>query len=108
MAKYYGNIGYLTTIETSPGIWEESIIEKTYYGDVISMSRRWSHNSSSTNDDFMINNRISIIADEFAYNNLDMLRYIVWMGKKWKINSIEIESPRLILSIEGVYNGKSN
>lgn len=104
MAKFYGTIGYEMTVETEPGIFEESIVENIYIGDVIKNSRRLQE-SGKVNDDITISNRISIIADPFANNNFHSMRYVELMGTKWKIIEVEVEYPRLILSIGGIYNG---
>ena len=105
MAKFYGIIGFVETVETSPGVWEESATERNYSGDVIKDSKHWQA-GENLNDNLTINNKISIIADPFAYENLPMIRYVKWMGVSWKITNIDVERPRLILSIGGVYNGK--
>lgn len=102
--KFFGKIGYAESKETSPGVWEESITERTYYGDVIRNTRRM-ENGEWLNDDININNTISIVADAYAYQNFHAIRYIWWMGSKWKISSIEVSRPRLVLTIGGVYNG---
>lgn len=105
MAKFYGPIGYAETVEKSPGVFMDEIIVRNYYGDLISNTSRWSSSSESTNDDLNINNRISILADPYAYQNFHSMKYVELMGTKWKINSVEVQYPRLILSIGGVYNG---
>lgn len=105
MAKWYGTIGYAETKQTSPGVWRDEITERKYSGDVIRNSNRWSASSESTNDDLNINNQISILADPFAYQNFHSMKYIEFMGAKWKISSIDVQRPRLILTIGGVYNG---
>ena len=105
MAKFYGVIGFVETVETSPGVWEESATERNYSGDVIKDSKRWQA-GENLNDNLTINNKISIIADPFAYENFPMIRYVKWMGASWKITNIDVERPRLILSIGGVHNGK--
>lgn len=104
MAKFYGVIGYAETKETSPGVWTESITERNYYGDVIRNTRRWQP-GEGLNDNLTINNIISIVADPFAYQHFHAIRYIKWMGASWKIDNIEVQRPRLILTIGGVYNG---
>lgn len=106
MAKYYGTIGYAKTQETSPGIWEEVIIKKNYYGDIIRNGRKI-ENSDSINDSPNIDNSISIVSDAYAYENIFAMRYITWMGVKWKIRNVDVQPPRLILSIGGVYNERS-
>lgn len=103
MAKFYGSIGYAETIETVPGVWEESLTERQYSGDVLKLSRRWQA-GENLNDDLAINNLISIVADPFAYQNFHKMRYIEWMGAFWKITNVEVQRPRLILTIGGVYN----
>lgn len=104
MAKYYGLIGYAETIEKSPGNWEEQIVERNYSGDIIRDTRRWQA-GSNVNDDLTINNMISIIADPFAYSNLQNIKTVKWMGSTWKVTSVEVQRPRLILTIGGIYNG---
>ena len=103
MAKFYGIIGYEVTIETEPGIYEETIIENEYYGDIIRNSRRLDQ-AAQVNDNINISNQISIVADPFANNNFHAMRYIEFMGAKWKITDVEVQYPRLILSIGGLYN----
>lgn len=104
MGKWFGKIGYAVTVETEPGIWEEQIVERNYYGDMIS-DRRKRQNSQKVNDDLSLSNVISIIADPFAYENCSHMAYAEIMGAKWKISDIEVQYPRLILTIGGVYNG---
>lgn len=104
MAKFYGTIGYQTTEETEPGIFEEKIVEHNYYGDVIKNARRL-QDSGNVNDDVTVSNRISIIADPFANNNIYAMRYVIIAGAKWKVKEVEVEYPRLILTVGGIYNG---
>lgn len=103
MAKFCGVIGYAVTKETEPGIWEEQIVEVEYFGDVIKNSRRFS-GSAKVNDDINISNQISIIADPFANNNFHAMKYVVFMGAKWKISEVTVQYPRLVLTIGGLYN----
>lgn len=103
MAKYFGVIGYEVTEEVEPGIYVESFIEKQYYGDIIRNSRRL-QDANKVNPDVTISNQFSIVADPFANNHFHEMRYIEYMGTKWKITDIEVEYPRLILSVGGIYN----
>lgn len=104
MNKFYGKIGYAITKETTPGVWVEQIVERSYYGDVIRNIRRL-QSSENLNDDINVSNEISIVADAFANQNFHSMRYVEYMGTKWKVSSIEVKYPRLILSMGGVYNG---
>ena len=104
MAKFFGKIGYAETVETTPGVWEEKITEREYFGDLIRNTRSL-QSSEQLNDNINISNEISIVADPFAYENFHSMRYVEFMNAKWKISSIEVQYPRLILSVGGLYNG---
>lgn len=103
MAKFCGKIGFFTTVETKPGIWEEQFIEKTYYGDITRNISRYQQ-TENVNGSISINNTISIVADPYATNNFQYMRYLILNGVKWNITSAEVEYPRIILSIGGLYN----
>ncbi|MDR1753386.1 MAG: hypothetical protein LBR74_00565 [Eubacterium sp.] len=103
MAKFYGEVGYAETVETDPGVWQETIIKRTYSGDVIRNVGKV-RDGENLNDNVVIDNKLSIIADPFAYEKFLSMRYIAWMGVLWKITSVEVQRPRLILTIGGVYN----
>lgn len=104
MAKFNGMIGYAFQSETSPGVWEDQITEKNYRGDFILNQQRWQQ-SEKVNDDLNLDNSISVVADAYAYSNSGYMRYIVMNGKKWKITSLAINRPRIVLQIGGLYNG---
>lgn len=105
MAKFYGAIGYAVTEETKPGVWTEKITERMYYGDLTRNTRKL-QSTDQLNDDLNIANEISIVADPFANENFHSMKYAEFMGAKWKITSVEVQYPRLILTVGGVYNGE--
>lgn len=105
MAKFYGAIGYGISEETTPGVWKDRIVERNYYGDLVRNTRRM-QNSEYLNDNINISNEISIIADPYANENFHLMRYVTFMGTKWKITSVDVQYPRLILSIGDVYNAE--
>lgn len=105
MAKFYGVIGYAVTKETAPGVWTEEIAEQSYYGDLTRNMRRL-QDSGDLNDDINVANEISIVADPYDNANFHSMRYVAFMGAKWKISKVEVQYPRLILTLGGVYNGK--
>lgn len=104
MAKLYGPVGFAETVLTSPGVWEEKIVEHMYYMEQNRVSRRL-QNSGDLNDDVNITSEFSFISDPYADNNFSMIRYVKFMGVKWKITKVDVQSPRLILIAGGVYNG---
>lgn len=103
--KWYGEICYAKTVETKPGVWKEQITKRNYYGDLNRNTRRL-QSSGQLNDDVNITNEISIIADPFANENFHAMRYVEFMGAKWKISNVEVQPPRLILTVGGIYNGE--
>jgi len=103
MAKFYGKIGYIKTVEIEPGVWQEQSIERDYYGDIIRNVSKYQM-SDKVNDDINLSNTFSIISDPFASENFQHMQYIVYMGTKWKISNAEVQYPRLLISTGGVYN----
>lgn len=104
MAKFYGPIGFAVSKETRPGVWQDEIVERNYRGDVNRISRRL-QTTDQVNDDITISNEFSILADPFASGNFHSMRYIKYMGARWKVSNVEVKYPRLILTIGGLYNG---
>lgn len=106
MSKWFGKIGYAIQKETEPGIWEDKIVERDYYGDLLTDNRKRQTNNNVL-DEITLSNMVSIIADPFAYNNCSCMVYAEIMGARWKISEVEVKPPRLNLTIGGVYNGNT-
>lgn len=105
MAKFSGKIGFIITVETEPGIWSPQTVERQYRGDLTRNTRSYQQ-SNSVNDDVNLSNNISIVADPYANENSQYMKYVIIKGAKWKITNIDIQYPRMILTIGGVYNGE--
>lgn len=103
MARWFGNVGFVMTTETEPGVWEPTELPRQYFGDVLANNRRWDQKQDSTNDDLALNNRISIVADAFANEHLAAIKWVEYMNVKWKVTAAEVAFPRIILTIGGVY-----
>jgi hypothetical protein len=106
MARFFGEVGYGAAVETPPssGVWVDTITEYTYQGDVVRNTRHL-ENSDKINKDLSVANSISIVADQMANENFFNIKYIKWAGVLWTVTSVEVRSPRLILSLGSVYNG---
>lgn len=102
MAKWFGVIGFAETVETVPGVWEEQITEHKYYGDLTRNTRRL-QTTGQLNDDINVANELSIVADPFARDHFHSMRYAELMGAKWKITNVEVQYPRLLLTVGGLY-----
>jgi len=107
MAKFYGPVGYVETVEAAPGVWKDQVTEHYHSGDVIRNTRRI-QSADKLTDDIVINNQISIVVDSYAIGHLQHIRYAKFMGVKWEVTNIDIQRPRIILTLGGVYNGQQS
>jgi hypothetical protein len=106
MARFFGRVGYGTSVEkeTGSGVWADEIVEYPYYGDVIQNIRNL-RQGENLNSDLSLQNLISIVADEYANEHFFAIRYVEWAGVLWTVSSVEVQSPRLLLTLGEVYNG---
>ena len=102
MARFFGNVGYGTPGELVDGVWSDQITERPYKGEVLNEARTLV-SSDQVNDDIRLSQRISIVADAFAFQNFTLIKYVEWMGTLWAVPTVEVQRPRLILSLGGVY-----
>lgn len=103
--RFFDKVGYGIPTDLGDGVWSDSITERTYYGDVLDVTRS-NEPSDKVNDDIRLQNRVSIVADAFAFENFAYIKYVSWMGSLWTVNSVTVERPRLLLSLGGAYDGK--
>lgn len=104
MPKFYGNVGFIVSQETARGVFSPVPVVRNYFGDVTRMVSQY-ENGEGVNDDLRLNNRISIVGDPFAYEHFSAIRYVELGGARWKVTSVEVSYPRLILTVGGEYNG---
>ena len=104
MSKFHGAVGYSVQFEVKPGVWEDVITERTYSGDILQKARRWSEDEKVLGD-LTLENRISILADLYLYDNFPHLKYVIYLKQAWEVSRAEILRPRVILTIGRVYNG---
>ena len=106
MTRFYGEVGYsLGTVELRPGVSEEGIREQKLYGDVIRDTRRLE--GDKVNPDISTGNSISVMADAYFRENFHRIRYVKWAGVNWQVTEVEVQHPRLLLRLGGVYNGRT-
>jgi hypothetical protein len=105
MVRFYGNIGYGRSVETAPGVAENVVVEKTYYGDIFRLTKDQIASSETVNDELRINIELSIVADDYMHTHLNEIYYIIYQGKRWKVSQVTPDRPRLKFRLGGVYNG---
>lgn len=107
MARYHGTIGFLVTADNQEtGIAEEQAVEKPFFGTVIEHTRKWSENDH-LNDDLTLSNQISITATDYAFKNASSIAYATFMGQRWKVTSMRVKYPNIILTLGGIWNGQT-
>lgn len=104
MAKFHGVVGYRESVETKPGVWQDHVIERKMFGDVVRNTRRLQE-GEQLNNDLTVGNSISIVADAYASNHFFAMIFVEWAGALWTVSDVEVQSPRLLLRLGGVYNG---
>lgn len=103
MNKYSGYVGLVMDVEARPGVWKQQAIEKFVYGEIVRDNRNNTF-SDQVNDNMKINNQISIVASPFLMENFRSIKYLTYAGAKWRITTVEVKYPRLLLSMGEVYN----
>lgn len=107
MARFFGSVGYGEATESAPGVWMDVITEYDYYGDVIRDTRQL-EKGMGANSNISVLNSISIVADAYANEHFHAMRYVKWAGTLWIVTTVEVQSPRLLLRLGGVYNGPTS
>lgn len=104
--RFFGKVGYGVSGETVNGVWEDTITEREYYGDVERTARRLV-TTQEVNSDISVENTISIVADPFAMDHFHAIKYVEWQGALWSVVNIDVKRPRLLLRLGGVYRGQA-
>jgi hypothetical protein len=104
MPKFHGRVGFGESAEASPGVYTDSIFEQSFYGDVIRQSRQLQQ-ADALNENILVGNSISIVGNAYALEHSFAIRYVEWAGELWNVSNVEIQHPRLVLYLGGVYNG---
>ena len=105
MAKFHEKVGFLIpTDNQETGIASFTPVEKRFYGKVNEHTRRWD-STEHLGDDLNISNQIAIIANDYAFKHASSIAYVRFMNGWWKVSSIRIKVPEIILTLGGVWNG---
>ena len=103
MNKWYGEICFGYTEETSRGIYEKVETRRNYYGNLKRDTKMSYSVGTEVNPNIKFNNIISVISDEYLNNHLIDIKYIDFYGSKWKVASFELAHPRVNLTLGDLY-----
>lgn len=104
--KFAGMLGFVKTVQNpnDDSLYTTETTEKKVYGEVLRDMRN-NEKNTQVNDNFTISNQFSIVANNFCYHNFQYIKYLTYLGVKWRVTSVEtLHRPRLIISVNGVYN----
>ena len=102
MSRFSGKLGFVKTRETEEGVWLEDFVELSVKGTIRSLYVR-NDNSSSANTNLRLTNEISVLMDSKIQTYIQTLKYVVWKGSKWEVQSIGVSYPRLTINLGGLY-----
>ncbi len=103
--KFCGKIGFAVTKDDGYGVWTPTVVEQTYYGDVLRLIRN-KDSGEHINDGLRLNSQFSIIMDPWFQENFASVKYIEYMGAKWAVESADPTNyPRVLLTPGGLYHG---
>ena len=100
--KFSGHVGIAVERETSPGVFEETIEPRNCRGDLIRLTRRM--NTTPVVPGLSMGNTFSFIADPYTLDKFFNIRYVEWKGVKWAATSVELQRPRILVTVGGPYN----
>ena len=108
MGKYAGKIGFAEhNVEEDVDVWDDQIVERNYYGDLVSNNRRYDP-ADTLSGNVTYTNQFSIVGDTYLFENLANIRYITWKRNRWVVSSADEHYPRVTISIGGLYNGPTS
>ena len=102
MSRFSGKLGFVMTQETEEGVWLENFVELSAKGTIRSLYVR-NDNNTTVNTNLRLTNEISILLDSKIQTYLETLKYVVYKGSKWEVQSIGVNYPRLTINLGGLY-----
>ena len=100
MNRWCGKIGFAEQVETAQSVWTDQITERTYRGDILRNTRRLQDSQEKIGYNISISNQISVIGDAYIRDHFVGMRWIEFMGAKWKAAEVDAsQPPRLIITL---------
>jgi hypothetical protein len=103
MNRWCGKVGYEIVSKTGTDLYTPTVVERVYYGDCDRLYNHVQNSKDGINDDLQLNMQVRIVADAFAFEHANCIRYVEVFNSKWKVTSIEIGRPRITLNCGGAY-----
>lgn len=106
MGRFAGKVGFVNGEgHLVKGVWQKGISERPYKGEYLNQTQTIV-GDDKVNNDISFSERISIVADSFAIENYEFVKYVEKKpGLVVEVTSVTDARPRLVLTLGGVYNG---
>lgn len=105
MNRWCGKIGFAEQVQTAQSVWTEKITERTYRGDILRNTRRLQDSQEKISYNISISNQISVVADAYIRDHFIDMRWVEFMGVKWKATEVDAsQAPRLIITLGELWN----
>lgn len=107
MAKFSGLVGYVEEVEEYPGVWKPVNNPRQMRGDIIRQSSN-NQNDTKVNNDVTLSHRVSLVGDAYAFDNYFNIKWVDIDGFRWRVTSVEVQRPRILLTIGGPYTAQGS
>lgn len=105
MGKVKLGVGFGSNQELEPGIYDDVLEEKTYYGEILE-NRRSFDQGTTLSGDVKITNQFSIMGNTYLFDNLEKIRYVRYRNQLWTV-TVDEGYPRVTFNLGGLYHGQA-
>lgn len=103
--KYSGMAGFSSSSEqVRPGVFKNKIVTYRVVGDVLNYGYNYQQSNNKVINDIRTTNRLSLLLTPHLRKHIGELVWLEFMGDKWRVDSFNIQSPRAIITLGGLYN----
>lgn len=104
MALFRGIIGFVENTEVEDCEWEDVVTPRYYTGTIIKNNQQFL-TADTVSGNLQITNTFSIFGDSYMFSHISNIRYLEWRGQRWIVTTVDLEFPRVNMTIGGIYNG---
>lgn len=99
-------IGFAESVETAPSVYTEEVVERKITCDVTEDAAKFNA-SNQSNTDVDLGLKFEIFGDANSRTDYFKIRYVVYRGVKWRVESAAPVYRHIVLRVRGIYNGNT-
>lgn len=104
MTRFSGAVGFGEPVEIDEGVFDVKVTERLAFGDVV-RSYRNNQDVGKLNANVNFDMAVSVVADDYLKKHLDLAVYVRWGTLYLAVTSVEMNHPRITLTMGGVWHG---